>query len=253
MTVVGNERHRPEGAELPLAGVRSQDQGPTASCVGRDRRRTACRCSRTSRPRGPNAKLYGPDGVAEAGVHQPEEGRHPRRRRRAHEGARSRRSARQDLPAGQEVVDDYKKKYGTARPDPYAIYGYETMALVLDAIKERATRPTIARRSSSRSSTQGPQERPRHVLDRQERRHHAHRLRPVQHQGRATRRTTRRSRREPSLIPKASGPARRRGGPPARPRLVHYGRATWKPPRSPRRPAPRRRRRSRLESSPRTG
>ena len=37
--------------------------------------------------------------------------------------------------AGQQFFKDYKAAYGTANPDPYALYGYESMALALDAIK----------------------------------------------------------------------------------------------------------------------
>jgi branched-chain amino acid transport system substrate-binding protein len=42
-----------------------------------------------------------------------------------------------DLPAypgGKQFLADYKAKYGTANPDPYAIYGYEAMKLGLDTI-----------------------------------------------------------------------------------------------------------------------
>jgi branched-chain amino acid transport system substrate-binding protein len=46
--------------------------------------------------------------------------------------------ATQDLkayPGGEQFLTDYKAKYGTGNPDPYAIYGYEVMNLVLDTIK----------------------------------------------------------------------------------------------------------------------
>src|SRR5207237_84975 len=46
--------------------------------------------------------------------------------------------ATQDLaayPGGKDFLAAYKAKYGTANPDPYAIYGYETMKLGLDTIK----------------------------------------------------------------------------------------------------------------------
>jgi branched-chain amino acid transport system substrate-binding protein len=42
-------------------------------------------------------------------------------------------------PEGQTFFKDYTTKYGEANPDPYAIYGYETMALALDAIKRSGT------------------------------------------------------------------------------------------------------------------
>ncbi len=45
--------------------------------------------------------------------------------------------ATQDLaayPGGKDFLAKYKAKYGTANPDPYAIYGYEVMKLGLDTI-----------------------------------------------------------------------------------------------------------------------
>ena len=38
-------------------------------------------------------------------------------------------------PAGQHFFDDYEKKFGDKEPGQYAIYGYEAMSLLLDAIK----------------------------------------------------------------------------------------------------------------------
>ena len=38
-------------------------------------------------------------------------------------------------PEGKKFFKDYSAKYNVASPDPYAIYGYESMALMLDAIK----------------------------------------------------------------------------------------------------------------------
>jgi branched-chain amino acid transport system substrate-binding protein len=46
--------------------------------------------------------------------------------------------ATQDLaayPGGKDFLAAYQAKYGTANPDPYAIYGYEVMKLGLDTIK----------------------------------------------------------------------------------------------------------------------
>jgi branched-chain amino acid transport system substrate-binding protein len=37
-------------------------------------------------------------------------------------------------PGGKQFLSAYKAKYGTANPDPYAIYGYEAMKLGLDTI-----------------------------------------------------------------------------------------------------------------------
>ena len=44
-------------------------------------------------------------------------------------------------PEGQKFYDDYQKEYGEAQDeiDPYAVYGYEAMAVVLDSIERAGT------------------------------------------------------------------------------------------------------------------
>jgi branched-chain amino acid transport system substrate-binding protein len=82
----------------------------------------------------PNAKLYGPDGLAEAAFTDPKEGGIP-----ASVGARMKLTVAtlgvKDLPAAAPVLEKYKAKYNTKTVDPYGIYGYETMSLALDSIK----------------------------------------------------------------------------------------------------------------------
>jgi branched-chain amino acid transport system substrate-binding protein len=82
----------------------------------------------------PNAKLYGPDGTCESGFTNPAKKGIP--------AALDKRFkctvATLDLnsyPGGRDFLTAYKAKYGDAHPDPYAIYGYEAMRLVLDTIK----------------------------------------------------------------------------------------------------------------------
>jgi branched-chain amino acid transport system substrate-binding protein len=41
-------------------------------------------------------------------------------------------------PEGKRVTAEYAAKFGEPSPDPYALYGYESMALLLDAIKRAA-------------------------------------------------------------------------------------------------------------------
>ena len=63
--------------------------------------------------------------------------------------------ATQDLaayPGGKDFLAAYKAKYGTANPDPYAIYGYEVMKLGLDTIASSARRATARRTCSRRCS-----------------------------------------------------------------------------------------------------
>jgi branched-chain amino acid transport system substrate-binding protein len=84
----------------------------------------------------PEAKLYGPDGVAESGFSDPAEGGIP-----PDVGSRVKvtvatLSPDEYPPEGQKFFDDFESEYGEPNPDPYAIYGYEAMRLVLDTCEE---------------------------------------------------------------------------------------------------------------------
>ena len=87
----------------------------------------------------PTCKLYGPDGVAEAAFSDPKEGGVP-----ADVGARTTVTVATLSPAefkkkgitqAVKFFDDFKTEYGVSQPDPYSIYGYETMKLALDTLK----------------------------------------------------------------------------------------------------------------------
>jgi branched-chain amino acid transport system substrate-binding protein len=87
----------------------------------------------------PNCKLYGPDGVAEAAFSDPAEGGIP-----ADVGARTKVTVatlspeefeKQGIEAASDFFTAFEEEYGVAQPDPYAIYGYETMKLALDTLE----------------------------------------------------------------------------------------------------------------------
>jgi branched-chain amino acid transport system substrate-binding protein len=87
----------------------------------------------------PNCKLYGPDGVAEAAFTDPKQGGIP-----ADVGARTKVTVatlspgefeKKGITEASKFFDDFKSTYGVSQPDPYAIYGYETMKLALDTLK----------------------------------------------------------------------------------------------------------------------
>ena len=87
----------------------------------------------------PDAKLYGPDGVAETGFSDPKEGGIP-----ADVAARVKVTVATLSPdeypeQGRRFFTDFEQKYGVKNPDPYAIYGYEAMRLALDAIERSGT------------------------------------------------------------------------------------------------------------------
>ena len=87
----------------------------------------------------PNCKLYGPDGVAEAAFSDPKQGGIP-----ADVGARTKVTVatlspqefeKKGIKSASKFFTDFKAEYGVDQPDPYAIYGYETMDLALDTLK----------------------------------------------------------------------------------------------------------------------
>jgi branched-chain amino acid transport system substrate-binding protein len=84
----------------------------------------------------PDAKLYGPDGVAESGFADPAEGGIPADVQARTKLTVATLSPDEYPPEGQEFFKDFEAEYGEPNPDPYAIYGYEAMRLVLDTCKE---------------------------------------------------------------------------------------------------------------------
>jgi len=85
----------------------------------------------------PEAKLYGPDGVAESGFSDPEKGGIPTSVGKRVKLSVATLNPESYPPEGQEFFKTFSEEFGEENPDPYAIYGYEAMRLVLDAI-ERA-------------------------------------------------------------------------------------------------------------------
>jgi branched-chain amino acid transport system substrate-binding protein len=87
----------------------------------------------------PDAKLYGPDGVAESGFADPKEGGIPGDVAGKVKVTVATLSPDEYPPEGQEFFTQFSEKYGEENPDPYAIYGYEAMRLALDAIERSGT------------------------------------------------------------------------------------------------------------------
>ena len=83
----------------------------------------------------PDAPLLGPEGVGETGFFDPKDGGLPadvaKRVLITIPGV----APEEYPPAGKEFLKAYEAKYGENNPDRYAVYGYESMSLLLDAIK----------------------------------------------------------------------------------------------------------------------
>ena len=82
----------------------------------------------------PDAKLFGGDGVAEATFTDPKEGGIPATLASKTKVTVATLDAKSYSAAGQKVLKDLAGGSGKL-PDPYAIYGYEAMSVMLDSIK----------------------------------------------------------------------------------------------------------------------
>ena len=86
----------------------------------------------------PSAKLYGPDGTCESGFINDKTGIPASVAERY--TCTSPTLPKSELPPpGQQFFTAYAQKFGDTAPDPYSIYGYESMQLALDAIKRSKT------------------------------------------------------------------------------------------------------------------
>jgi branched-chain amino acid transport system substrate-binding protein len=87
---------------------------------------------------GPDARLYGPDGVCDGGFANEQDGGIPANVAVQVKCTVPTLTPEEYPPAGQEFFKTYQEKYGHTA-DPYAIYGYEAMSLALDAIERSET------------------------------------------------------------------------------------------------------------------
>jgi branched-chain amino acid transport system substrate-binding protein len=85
----------------------------------------------------PDIKLFGPDGVAETTFTDPKEGGVPENVASKTRITVATLAPDEYPPEGVKFFEDYEKAYGE-EPEPYAIYGYEAMSVILDAIERAA-------------------------------------------------------------------------------------------------------------------
>jgi branched-chain amino acid transport system substrate-binding protein len=90
----------------------------------------------------PKAKIFGPDGVAESTYYDPKKGGIPTSLDSRVFTTVATLDPTAYPPAGKAFFQQYQAKYGT--PEPYAIYGYAAMNLMLDAIKRATNNGTTA-------------------------------------------------------------------------------------------------------------
>jgi branched-chain amino acid transport system substrate-binding protein len=82
----------------------------------------------------PNAKLYGADAIVLNDTANPKKGL-PANIAPRFKGTIATLDPASFPPDGKKFFADFKTAYGVDSPDPYAIYGYEAMDLILDSIE----------------------------------------------------------------------------------------------------------------------
>jgi branched-chain amino acid transport system substrate-binding protein len=83
----------------------------------------------------PTAKILGPDGICTATYTDPKQGGIPAALASRVQCTVATLDPAKYPPQGKQFFAQYKKAYPGTEPDPYAIYGYESMSLLLDAVK----------------------------------------------------------------------------------------------------------------------
>lgn len=89
----------------------------------------------------PEAKLYGPDGVAESTFYDPADGGLSDDVASKVKVTVATLSPDEYSDEGRQFFAEFEAEYGDPNPNPYAIYGYEAARLILDVL-ERAEDPT---------------------------------------------------------------------------------------------------------------
>ena len=82
----------------------------------------------------PNAKLYGTDAIVLKDTADPKKGL-PANIASRFKGTIATLDPANFPPDGKKFFADFEKEYGGGQPDPYGIYGYEAMDLILDSIE----------------------------------------------------------------------------------------------------------------------
>jgi branched-chain amino acid transport system substrate-binding protein len=135
MTVLGNQGIDPKAANYRALAGTIKSAGADCVFFGGITQNNAVQLFKDLNATMPSAKLFGPDGVAEVAF-------------ASKLGSKVEKQTFVTNPtldpklypkSGQEFFRNYKAKYGSD-PEAYAIYGYEAMSVVLEAIKNAGDR-----------------------------------------------------------------------------------------------------------------
>jgi branched-chain amino acid transport system substrate-binding protein len=128
--VLGNEGIDTKAANFRSLAAKIKSSGADAFFFGGVTQNKGVQLYKDVNASNPDAKLFGPDGVADSPFYEKVG---PAIEKQAYITAPT-LDPKAYPPAAQEFYKEFKAKYGKD-PEPYAIYGYEAMAVTLEAIK----------------------------------------------------------------------------------------------------------------------
>ena len=134
VSIIANEGIQKEAANFRAVASKFKGQGADCFLFAGVTANGAVQIFKDVESAMPEAQLYGPDGVCESGFTNPSKDGIPKE-----VGEKFKCTVAtldlQSYPGGQEFIKAFEAEYGEANPDPYAIYGYEAMDLVIDTIE----------------------------------------------------------------------------------------------------------------------
>jgi branched-chain amino acid transport system substrate-binding protein len=137
LTVLGNDGFDPKAANYRSLASKIAAKKPDCIADSQVVETNGVQVAKDLAAGNPNAKLFGPDGLAISSFVDPKQGGIPTKDASRWILTVATLAPDKYPPAGQKFFEDYKKAYHTTKePNPYAIYGYESMSLVLDAIEK---------------------------------------------------------------------------------------------------------------------
>jgi branched-chain amino acid transport system substrate-binding protein len=124
------------GIDIKAPNYRSLLAGVKAQCISTsgETENNAVQLLKDAGTALPNARLYGGDAVVLNDTADPKKGL-PAKVASRFKGTIATLDPDSFPPEGKKFFSDYSKEYNVERPDPYAIYGYEAMDLILDSIE----------------------------------------------------------------------------------------------------------------------
>ena len=136
LRVLGNDGFDPKAANYRSLASRIASRNPDCIADSQVVETNGVQVAKDLAAGNPDAKLFGPDGLAISSFADPKEGGIPAKDAPRWILTVATLSPENYPPEGQKFFDDFKREYNVKKdPDPYAIYGFESMSLVLDAIK----------------------------------------------------------------------------------------------------------------------